>query len=84
MTHVRGHCNLLEHTEVEREVAAVLVVERHLVTRFIILYYLYLYHLYKYTGGRRDFPAGAPFPEAVCARHATNAIRNLTRNNRPR
>ena len=35
MTHVRGH--LLEHTEVEREVAAVLVVERHLVYHTVLL-----------------------------------------------
>ena len=65
MTHVRGH--LLEHTEVEREVVAVLVVERHLV-----------YHIVLHWGKAR-FP-GAPFPEAVCARHAIKAIRNLTRN----
>ena len=59
---------MLEHTEVEREVVAVLVVERHLV-----------YHIVLHWGKAR-FP-GAPFPEAVCARHAIiKAIRNLTRN----
>ena len=69
MTHVRGH--LLEHTEVEREVAAVLVVERHLVYHSVLHW------------GKARFPgrgAGAPFPEAACARHEINAIRNPARN----